>query len=119
MLKTMKYKVRVVRIFRNTSYVALMTTDLSLSVEQMVKYYEARWKIEAGFKEIKQEIGSARSKTRDAQAVLNHHNFCMMGAMLTWIYADRLQNTPDRRFKIQGCASYAFSGVRRTSQRRR
>lgn len=113
MLKTMKCKVRVVWIYRKTSYVALMTTDLSLSVEQMIEYYGARWKIEAGFKEIKQEIGSARSQTRDAQAVLNHLNFCMMAATLTWIYADRLQNTPDRRFKIRGRASFAFSDVRR------
>jgi hypothetical protein len=27
--------------------------DLSLSVEQIVEYYGARWKIEAGFKELK------------------------------------------------------------------
>ena len=66
MLKTMKRKVRVVWIFRKTSYVALVTTDLSLTVEQMIEYYGAHWKIEAGFKEIKQEIGSARSQTRDA-----------------------------------------------------
>jgi hypothetical protein len=37
----------------------------------------------------------------------------MMAATLTWIYADRLQNTPDRRFKIRGRASFAFSDVRR------
>ena len=54
---------------------ALVATDLSLPVEQMIEYYGARWKIEAGFKEIKQEIGSAKSQTRDAQAVLNHLNF--------------------------------------------
>jgi len=113
MLKTMKRKVRVVWIFRKTSYVALVTTDLSLTVEQMIEYYGARWKIEAGFKEIKQEIGSARSQTRDAHAVLNHLNFCMMAATLTWIYADRLQYEPDRRHKIRGRASFAFSDVRR------
>jgi hypothetical protein len=44
MLKMMKCKVRVVWVFRKTSYVALMTTDLSLSVEQMIEYYGARWK---------------------------------------------------------------------------
>ena len=113
MLKTMKRKVRVTWIFRRTSYVALVTTDLSLSVEQMIEYYGARWKIEAGFKEIKQEIGSARSQTRDAHAVLNHLNFCMMAATLTWIYADRLQYEPDRKYKIRGRAGFAFSDVRR------
>ena len=79
----------------------------------MIEHYGARWKIEADFKEIKLEIGSAASQTRNAQAVLNHLNFCMKGATLTWIYADRLQNTPDRRLKIWGRASFAFSDVRR------
>jgi hypothetical protein len=43
----------VVWIFRKTQWIALFTTDLSLSVEQIVEYYGARWKIEAGFKELK------------------------------------------------------------------
>jgi len=43
--------------------------------------------IEAGFKEIKQEIGSSKSQTRNYHAVTNHLNFCMMAATVTWIYA--------------------------------
>jgi len=113
MLKTMKCPVRVVWVFRKTRYVALFTTDLSLSVEQIIEYYGARWKIEAGFKELKQEIGSARSQTRNAEAVINHLHFCMMATTLTWIYADRLQQAPDRRHKIRGRAGFAFSDVRR------
>ncbi len=58
MLKTMKCPVKVVFIYRKTRFVALMTTDLTLSVEQIIEYYGARWKTESGFKEIKQEIGS-------------------------------------------------------------
>jgi len=34
--------------------------------------YGARWKIEAGFREIKQEIGSAETQTRNPDAVTNH-----------------------------------------------
>ena len=113
MLKTMKCRVRVVWIFRKTRYVALMTTDLSLSVEQIIGYYGARWKIESGFKEIKQEIGSARAQVRNSEAVINHLNFCMMATTLTWIYAGRLQDAPDRRHKIRGRSSFAFSDVRR------
>jgi IS4 transposase len=41
--------------------VALFTTDLALSVEQIIEFYGARWKIESGFKELKQEIGSQKS----------------------------------------------------------
>ena len=113
MLKTMKCPVRVVWIFRKSRYVALVTTDLSLSVEQIIEYYGARWKIEAGFKEIKQEIGSSKTQARDPDAVSNHLNFCMMATTLTWVYADRLQDAPDRRHKIRGRSSFAFSDVRR------
>ena len=96
-LKTMKCSVRVVWVFRKTRYIALVTTDLSLSVEQIIEYYGARWKIESGFKEIKQEIGSSKSQVRNADSVINHLNFCMMAATLTWVYAGRLQSDPERR----------------------
>lgn len=33
-------------VYRQTQWVALMTTALDLSVEQIVEYYAARWKIE-------------------------------------------------------------------------
>lgn len=113
MLKTMKCPVHVVWVFRKSRYVALLTTDLRLSVEQIIEYYGARWKIEAGFKEIKQEVGSSKSQTRNADAVNNHLNFCMMATTLIWIYADRLQDAPDRKFKIRGRSGFAFSDVRR------
>ena len=71
------------RLLRKTRWVAFFTTDLTLSVQQIIEYYGARWKIEAGFKEIKQEIGSARSQTRNAHAVINHLNFCTMATTLT------------------------------------
>ena len=113
MLKTMKCPVRIVWVYRKTRYVALMTTDLMLSIEEIIEYYGARWKIESGFKEIKQDIGSSKSQTRNADAVLNHLNFCMMATTLTWVYADRLQTAPDRKYKIRGRAGFAFSDVRR------
>ena len=37
----------------------------------------------------------------------------MMAATLTWIYADRLRRTPDRKYKIRGRSGFAFSDVRR------
>jgi len=114
MLKSLKCPVRIVWVYKKTRYVALMTTDLTLSVEQMIEFYGARWKIESGFKEIKQEIGSSKSQTRNADAVLNHLNFCMMATTLTWVYAARLQKAPDRKYKIRGRTGFAFSDVRRS-----
>ncbi len=113
MLKVMKCPAKVVIVYRKMRYVPLMTTELSLSVEEIIEWYGARWKIESGFKEIKQEIGSSKAQVRNSEAVLNHLNFCMMGATLTWIYADRLQYAPDRKYTIRGRTSFAFSDVRR------
>ncbi len=91
MLKALKCAVRVIWVYRKSQWVALFTTDLDLNVEQIIEYYGARWKIEAGFKEIKQEIGSIKSQARTPHAVTNHLNFCMMAATITWIYADLLE----------------------------
>jgi hypothetical protein len=113
MLKTLKCPVRVVWIFRKTQWVALFTTDLTLSVTQIIEFYGARWKIESGFKELKQDIGSQSSQCRNPQAVMNHLNFCMMASTITWIYADRLKADPERRHKVKGRTSFAFSDVRR------
>jgi len=46
MLKTLKCPVRVVWVFRKTQWIAMFTTDLELSVTQIIEYYGARWKIE-------------------------------------------------------------------------
>ncbi len=113
MLKTLKSSVRVVWVYRKTQWVALFTTDLDLSVEQIIEYDGARWKIESGFKEIKQEIGSSKSQTWNPHAVTNHLNFCMMAATVTWIYADYLDQAPKRCYVVNDRAHFAFSDVRK------
>ena len=113
MLKTFKTEVRVVWVYRKTQWVAFFSTDLTLSVQEIIEYYGARWKIEAAFKEIKQDIGSAETQTRHPNAVMNHLHFCIMATTLTWIYACRLEKTPNRRHTVQGRNHFAFSDVRR------
>ncbi|MEZ4549908.1 MAG: transposase [Desulfobacterales bacterium] len=113
MLKTLKCPVRVVWVYRKTRWVALFSTDLTLSVPEIIEYYGARWKIEASFKELKQDIGSADTQTRNATAVKNHLHFCMMATSVTWIYANRLDKTPSRRHAVKGRNHFAFSDVRR------
>ncbi len=113
MLKTLKCAVRVVWVYRRTQWVALFSTDLSLSVVEIIELYGARWKIEAGFKELKRELGSAETQTRNPVSVTNHLNFCMMAASLTWIYADNLEKAPVRRHAVSGRGHFAFSDVRR------
>jgi hypothetical protein len=113
MQKTLKCPIRVVWVYRRMQWVAMFTTDLSLSVAEIIEYYGARWKIEAGFKELKQDIGSAETQNRNPVAVQNHLNFCMMATSLTWIYACLLNKTPSRRHAVTGRNHFAFSDVRR------
>ena len=112
MLKTLKCHVRVVWVFRRTQWIALYSTDMDLSVEQIIEYYSARWKIESGFKEIKQDIGSSKSQTRTAHAVINHINFSMMVASITWIYGTRLESITEHRHKVKGPNCFAFPDLR-------
>jgi len=113
MLKTLRCSVRVVWVYRANQWIALVTTDLALTVEQIIEFYGARWKIEAGFREIKQEIGSSQSQTRNAFSVTNHLHFCMMATTLVWIYADRILHTPARRYATNDRTEFAFGDVRR------
>ena len=114
MLKTIRCAVKVVWIYRHTQWVALYSTDLSLSVQQIIEYYGARWKIEALFKELKRDIGSAETQTRHPQAVSNHLHFCMLATSVAWIYASRIEKTPTRRHAVDGRHHFAFSDVRRS-----
>lgn len=113
MLKTLRCAVRVVWVYRRTQWVALMTTDRSLSVEQIVEFYSARWKIESGFREIKQEIGSAYTQTRNPDAVVNHLQFCMAATTIVWLHAMDLSQPPSRRYYSKHTKQFAFADVRR------
>ncbi len=113
MLKTLRCQVRVVWVFRTTQWMALVTTDLTLTLVQLVEYYGARWKIEAGFREIKQEIGSAETQTRNPDAVTHHLNFCMAATTMTWIYGAQLHRAPPRRDATAKRTEYAFADLRR------
>jgi hypothetical protein len=117
MLKTLRCPVRVVWVYRRTQWVALMSTDLTLSLEQIVEYYAARWKIEAGYREIKQEIGSAYTQTRNPDAVTNHLHFCLVATTITWLYAAHLNQAPIRRYASDNTTEFAFADVRRSLAR--
>jgi IS4 transposase len=113
MLKTLKCAVKVVWVYRKTRWIALFSTDLTLSVQEIIEYYGARWKIEAAFKELKRDVGSADTQTRHPDAVMNHLHFCMMATSVAWIYASLLEKTPSRRHVVKGRNHFAFSDVRR------
>jgi hypothetical protein len=72
-----------------------------------------RWGIEAGFREIKQEIGSAYTQTRNPDAAVNHLHFCMAATTITWIYSAHQQQAPLRRYASQTTTEFAFADVLR------
>jgi hypothetical protein len=110
--KTLNVPTRIVWIFYRKQWIALFTTDLSLTIEKIIEYYGARWKIESGFKELKQEIGSQQTQARTEHAVTNHLHFCMMAITLSWIYCLRLNEPPQKRYMIKGRECFTFSDVR-------
>ena len=114
MLKTLRCRVPVVWVYHKSQWVALFTTDLALSVEQIIEYDSARWKIEAGFREIKQEIGSAQTQTRNPEAVTNHLQFSLAATTITWIYAEHLPQAPARRYASQKTTEFAFGDACRS-----
>ena len=85
MSKSFKCKIRVVFTYYKNHFVVLATTDLNLTVEQVLEYYSARWKIESGFKELKHDIGSQKSQVRLEHSVKNHLNMCMLSITIVWI----------------------------------
>jgi hypothetical protein len=111
MLETLRGQVRVVRVYRRTQWIApVTTTDLTLSVAQIIQSDGARWKVEAGFREIKQEIGSARTQTRNPDALTNHLQFCPVATTITWIDGTGLEAGP--RAALRRRASHRI-GLRR------
>ena len=85
MSKAFKCAIKVVFTYYKKHFVALATTDLTLTVSQILEYYSARWKIESGFKELKHDIGSQQAQVRLEHAVINHLNMCMLAITIVWV----------------------------------
>lgn len=113
MSKALGCPVKIVFVYYKNFSFPILSTDLSLSAEQMVEFYSARWKIESGFKEIKHEIGAINSQCRKALAVENHFNLCCFATSLAWIYAFKLDHAPARLHPTKHSGPFAFADVRR------
>ena len=44
---------------------------------------------------------------------MNHLHFCMMATSVVWVYASRVEKTPNRRHIVKGRNHFPFSDVRR------
>jgi len=115
MSKAWKCQVKVVFVYRSNGTVfPLISNDLTLTAKQMIEYYAARWKIESGFKELKQELGAIDSQCRNRNAVENHFDLCCLSMTLAWIYAVKQDAAPKRRHPDRRNSAFSFGDVRRT-----
>ena len=63
-------------------WVVLFTTELTLSVQQIIEQDGAGWKIESGFKKIRQEIGNVNRQTPKT-----HRLACTTFSEKAWYYS--------------------------------
>ena len=68
---TRPVKVILVKGLRKANFL-LFTNDLKLTPEQMIAYYGARFQIELGFRELKQELGAFNYRLRSETSVLRY-----------------------------------------------
>ena len=73
MLKGHKKPVQIILVqgLRKVNFL-LFTNDLSLTPEQMVEYYSARYQIELTFRELKQELGAFNYRLRSETSILRY-----------------------------------------------
>ena len=64
-------------------YFLVFTTDLTLSVEQIVYYYTLRWKIETGFRDCKQSFGFDHYRVQGKKAIQRSVVLSFIGTSLT------------------------------------
>lgn len=72
---------------KNGSPIFLFTTDLTLSPARVVELYAARWKIEIGFRELKQEGGMADYRVRSKQGIERHVTLSFVAQSLLQLLA--------------------------------
>lgn len=105
-------KVVLVHNEKRKTFFPIFTTDLTMSAQQMIERYSARWKIECSIKELKHELGALDNQARKATSVENHFGLCCISMTLAWIHALNQTKALTRRFANQSNTSYAFADVR-------
>jgi len=75
-------KLVFVRDRRKSDWLALLSTDVDLSAEDIVRTYGKRWDIEVFFKMIKQHLSLAKEiQYRDYDALIGHTSILFMRYM--------------------------------------
>lgn len=90
--KGWKKKVKILAILEENGHLTfLVTTDLTLTPEEMVELYAARFQIELGYRELKTDLGLADSLVRSRPATLRYVHLMMVAQSLLKLLAMDLQ----------------------------
>jgi Transposase DDE domain len=93
----------------------LMTSDLSLSVEDIVELYDLRWQIEVFFRECKSTLGLDRYHFEDFDCVESWVSLCLLTFLyLEWYRVQELRETTGNakekhRWQWQRCHGLALA----------
>jgi len=110
MHKGFKMPVKIVLVYMKSRVFPILSTDTTLTAQEMIEFYSARWKIESGFKELKHEIGALDNQARKRESVENHFELCCMAVTMTWIYAMKREKAPAKR--LQNLRTFTFADIR-------
>ena len=64
-------------------YFLVFTTDMTLKVSQIVKYYRHRWKIETAFRDVKQHFGFGKYQVKSRPSINRFVQLSFVAASLT------------------------------------
>ncbi len=64
-------------------YFFVLTTDMTLEVPQVIKYYRNRWQIETAFRDVKQHFGFDKYQVKSRKSINRFVQLSFVAASLT------------------------------------
>ena len=83
-LVVMRTRPKKTKAFR---YFCVFTTDLTLDISQMVRYYQKRWTIETAFRDVKQQFGFDTYRVKSHKSINRFIQLSFVASCLTqWVF---------------------------------
>ena len=82
-------------------YFCVWTTDLTLEIPQIVKYYRRRWEIETAFRDAKQHFGFSGYQVKSRKSINRFLQLSFVAASLTKLIFARFPETTEKRIGVE------------------
>jgi len=86
-------KVRLVLLRTSKELIVLISTDLSLSSEEIIATYKKRWNIEQGYKDLREHFGFGKEESRLYEALIANITLSLFTYNIV-SYINRIQHEP-------------------------